>query len=382
MSNQTGEIALPAPVAAYEKWKGEGLKTLAEDTLHFLGSSAVGRQLIETYAFGPHGRIEDAALHTTLAGIEFENPVMVGAGWDKKGRAVAGLYALGFSGVEVGSVLAEPQPGNDKPRLWTIDEHHGVGFNRLGFNSLGMRAVKENLHETWPVPCPVGISLGKNKLCPDSDAPAAHAMVAARLYEQADYFVVNVSSPNTPGLRGLQAKGPLTDIVQAVQETLRHCGGPKPLFVKIAPELTDSETDDVIGVALTWGAAGIIAVNTTTSEDIRRAYGERWAREAGGLSGADPRFHRMAVQKAQYIYEQAGDKLEVIGVGGVGDRHSALDMLGAGASIVQVVTAIRPSKGKVAARINRGLREYMGREGVSSIKELIGVDTKRGVKAA
>lgn len=368
--------------AHYDTWRGEGLKTWAEDTLHFLGKTAAGRQIIESYATGLHGRTDDPALHTILAGVEFENPLMVGAGWDKKGRAVAGLYALGFSGVEVGSVLAEPQPGNDQPRLWTIDSRHSVGLNRMGFNSPGMREVMHNLQADWPAPCPVGVSLGKNKLCPDKDAPQAHAIVAARLYAQANYFVINVSSPNTPGLRGLQSKEPLTDIVQAVNETLRHCGGPKPVFVKIAPELTNAETDDVIEVVLHEGAAGIIAVNTTINQTIKRSYGERWSSEAGGLSGADPVYRAMATQKVRYIYEQAGDKLDVIGVGGISDRDTALDMLCAGAKVLQVVTAIRPSKGKVAARTNRMLSEYMECEGVSSVKELIGAGTSRGSQAA
>lgn len=180
-----------------ETLEGEHLKTLAEFGLHSLAK----------YQFGEYGfrllrggeRIEDPSLHVDVAGLDFENPVMVGAGWDKRGWAVDGLYKLGFAGTEVGSVLVHPQKGNSKPRLFY---QYGAGLNRLGFNSKGEDVVAEYLDDQL-LPGRVGISLGKNKLTPDEYAPWAHAAVADRLYDYADYFVINVASPNTPGLRNL-----------------------------------------------------------------------------------------------------------------------------------------------------------------------------------
>ena len=183
------------------------------EALHFTEINPLTLKLLEQFAYS-RKRFKDERLKVLLGGIEFDNPVMVGAGWDKEGRAVKALHTLGFSGVEVGSVLAYPQSGNPKPRQWMIGE--GVSLNRLGFNSPGMEAVAKNLEEYKGSKIPIGVSVGKNKDIPDKAAPEMHALVAKKLYPYASYFVVNVSSPNTPGLRKLQDRGPLTDIVQAV----------------------------------------------------------------------------------------------------------------------------------------------------------------------
>lgn len=315
-------------------------------------------------------RLTDERLRSVVGGVEFDNPVMVGAGWDKAGTAVRALYTLGFSGVEVGSVLAAPQSGNPRPRQFMLGP--GVALNRLGFNSPGMEASARNLNAYRDSRIPIGISLGKNRDVEATDAPEAHAAVVRTLYDHAAYFVINVSSPNTPGLRQLQDKGPLTEIVQAVNSMLDSLGSRKPLFVKIAPDVSNEAVDDVLEVASDNGLTGIIATNTTNNPDLRARYGERWREEAGGLSGDDPEYRRMATEKVAYIYAQTGGRLEIIGVGGVKDGRTALEKLQAGASLVQVVTAIRGEGPGVANRINRELLEWMDREGVRHLSEVIG----------
>lgn len=362
--------------ARYEIMKGEYLKAGAEISLQALGKLTIGQEMLETYAFGVHGRIEDERLRTKVAGVDFENPVTVGAGWDKKGRAVHGLYHLGFAGVEVGTVLPFSQQGNPRPRLWTISEDHSVGLNRLGFNSPGMDKVVDHLDAAQLLPCPVGINVGRNKITPNQHAAWSHAQVIQRLGAHASYITLGISSPNSPGLRGLQDKEPFRELVQEARDVMPP---EKPLLIKIDSERTSTELDDMVEVLLEEGGDGFVATNTYMSNDLKARYGERWAREAGGLSGADPAFRFRATETVRHIYEAAGDKLAIIGVGGVDSADTALEKIKAGASAIQVVTAIRPSKGKVAADINRGLLRQMNCDGVESIKEYVGVETKRGV---
>lgn len=341
----------------------------ARRALHLSERRASTLKLVETLAHKGR-RFTDERLRTEVGGAEFDNPVMVGAGWDKSGTSVAGLYALGFSGVEVGSVLERPQPGNPRRRQFMLGR--GVALNRLGFNSPGMEAVARNLSAYAGRGIPIGISLGKNREVPAEDAPEAHAAVARMLYSHATYFAINVSSPNTPGLRQLQDDGPLTEIVQAVNDALDALGGRKPLFVKIAPELSNGAVDDVIQVVLDNGLTGIIATNTTNDPALKARYGERWRHEAGGLSGDDPEYRRLATEKVAYIYAQTAGRVEVIGVGGIKDATTALEKLQAGAKLLQVVTAIRGEGPSVASQINRGLVEWMEREGVGSLAEIVG----------
>ncbi|HVV67393.1 MAG TPA: dihydroorotate dehydrogenase (quinone) [Candidatus Saccharimonadales bacterium] len=362
----------------YETFKGEQLKAAAELTLHGLGGLAVGREALEAYAFGVEGRPSDARLHTSVAGVAFENPVIVGAGWDKKGRAIHGLYQLGFSGVEIGTVLPFAQTGNPRPRLWTINQDHSVGLNRLGFNSPGMERVGKYLQAAQPLPCPVGLNVGRNKIMPNEMAAWAHNQVIEHLGSCASYIVLGISSPNSPGLRGLQDKGPFRELVQAAREAMP---AEQPLFIKIDSERTPAELDDMIEVMLEEKGDGFVATNTYMASDLKAKYGRRWANEAGGLSGADPDFRRRATGTVRHIYEAAGDRLAIIGVGAVGDTGAALEKLEAGASAVQVVTAIRPSLGRVAAQINRGLLDRIERDGASSIRDYIGAGTTRGVLA-
>lgn len=341
----------------------------AREALHLAEATQFTLRVLELFA-DQGKRFKDERLKIMLGGIEFENPVMVGAGWDKIGRAIKGLYHLGFSGIEVGSVLKYPQPGSEKPRQFAIGP--GVVLNRLGFNSLGMETVADNLERYGGSGIPLGISLGKNKDVPMESAPNVYADVARRLYKYASYFVINVSSPNTPGLRQLQYKKPLTDIVQAVNEAMESMGRRKPLFVKIDPDLTIEAVNDVIRVVVDNGLTGIIATNTTIRPDLKAKYGSRWAWEDGGLSGDDPEFRRMATEKIAHIYKETGGKMEIIGVGGIKDANTAWEKLCAGAKVIQVVTAIRGEGTALPGKINRGLILRMDKEGIKNISEVVG----------
>ena len=341
----------------------------AREALHFAEISLFTLKVLEQFAYRRR-RFVDRRLKVCLGGVEFENPLVVGAGWDKTARAVRGLWRLGFAGVEVGSVLAYPQPGNPKPRQFILGP--GVSLNRLGFNSPGVEVVKQNLRRYRESGIPIGISIGKNKDVEEEDAPEVYAIVARKLYHDATYFVVNVSSPNTPGLRKLQDKGPLTDIIQAVNQAMEEMGGRKPLFVKIAPELTNEAVNDVIVVVIENRLTGIIATNTTVSSELKARYGERWRDEAGGLSGNDEGFRRMATEKVAHIYRETRGEIEIIGVGGINDTATALEKITAGAKVIQIVTGIRGEGTTLPGRITRGLIEWMEREGVTDINELIG----------
>lgn len=355
-----------------DRLDSEKMHVAAREALHYAELSPLTLKLVEQFAY-KRERFTHEKLHVVLGGVEFDNPLVVGAGWDKAGRAVKGLHQLGFAGVEVGSVLAYPQPGNEKPRQFMIGP--GIALNRLGFNSPGMEVVAENLDRYKGSSIPIGVSIGKNKDIPDSRAPEVHGRVARRLYEHAAYFVINVSSPNTPGLRRLQDKEPLTDIVQEVNNVMDEEGGRKPLFVKIAPDLTNDAVNDVISVVVDNKLTGIIATNTTINPEIKARYG--WKNEAGGLSGDDPDFRKMATEKVAHIYNETNGQVEIIGGGGVKDTWSALEKIKAGAKIVQVVTAIRSEGTTLPGRINRGLVEFMDRVGIKNISELVGVEASK-----
>lgn len=316
-------------------------------------------------------RFSDERLHTSAGGISFENPVTVGAGWDKVGRSVLGLHTLGFSAVEVGSVLLDPQPGNPKPRQFMLTS--GVALNHLGFNSPGAEVVAKNLQRYSGMNIPIGISIGKNKEVHDIQAAGVYGEVAQRLRDYADYFAVNVSSPNTPGLRRLQDAGFLTDIIQSVQANARKKNGESvPVLIKIAPDLEITAIDDVIRVVQDERAAGIIATNTTNNPDIRGRYGERWRNQVGGLSGDDPLFRAMSTKVIAHVYRQTAGSIDIIGVGGIHNAETAWEKITAGARVVQIVTALRSEGPAVAGKINRGLMRIMEAEGVKSIQEIVG----------
>ncbi|GAA1152292.1 quinone-dependent dihydroorotate dehydrogenase [Ornithinicoccus hortensis] len=269
-----------------------------------------------------------------LWGLRFPNRVGLAAGMDKNGVGVSAWGALGFGHIELGTVTALPQPGNPRPRLFRLPTSGGV-INRMGFNNHGVRALAERLRAAraaGAVDIPVGVSIGKSKVTPLEDAVGDYLTSVDALAGLADYLAVNVSSPNTPGLRSLQDAGPLRELLAAVVDR-----ADAPVLVKLAPDLTDTALDEALEVATGAGVAGIIATNTTLARDhlapSDRPTGDR---EAGGLSGAP--LTARALQVVRRVSTQTG--LPVIGVGGIMTAGDAARMLDAGARLVQVYTGL------------------------------------------
>lgn len=341
-----------------------------KELMHLCEFSGLALRLLEFAASGG-ARVRDKRLGVSVAGVPFENPLIVGAGWDKTGKALRALYSLGFAGVEVGSVVERPQRGNPRPRQFMVTPD--VCLNSLGLNSPGMDAVLENLRWYGRLDMPVGINLGINSDTSHEDAPRAYAAVARKFRADAAYFAINVSSPNTPGLRKLQDGGRLGEIIRAVTESLVDSSGVgKPLFVKISPDLSLEAIDDLLGVVIDSGISGVIATNTSDNRALKAKYGAKWEGLPGGISGNDPEYRSLSTSIISHIYRTAGGELEIIGVGGVCDTDSALEKLCAGAKALQVVTGLRGEGLSVANSINRGLLEFMDKNGISDISEIAG----------
>jgi dihydroorotate dehydrogenase len=280
----------------------------------------------------------DPALRVRALGLEFPGPVGLAAGFDKDARAVAGLGALGFGFVEVGTVTARPQPGNPRPRMFRLPADRAL-VNRMGFNNDGAAAAAARLRQRAAGGPVVGVNIGKTKLTPDDEAAADYAASAWLVAGVADYVVVNVSSPNTPGLRDLQAAGRLKPVLVAVREALDAAAGARrvPLLVKIAPDLADPDVDAVADLAVELGLDGIIATNTTVSRDgLATPPAEVAAAGAGGLSG--PPLGPRALEVLRRLRERAGDRLVLIAAGGIETPDDARERLAAGATLVQAYT--------------------------------------------
>jgi dihydroorotate dehydrogenase len=284
----------------------------------------------------------DARVHTL--GLTFPGPLGLAAGFDKNAEGIDALAALGFSFVEVGTVTAEPQPGNPRPRLFRLPADRAV-VNRMGFNNVGAEVVARRLAsrlDSRHRDVVVGVNIGRTKAVPedDEDAVLADYDKSTRLLAPyADYLVVNVSSPNTPGLRDLQSPERLRPLLSAVRrraDAVRH--DHLPLLVKIAPDLTDEEVTAVADLALDLGLDGIVATNTTTSRDGLRSAPEEVERAgAGGLSGAPVRARALAVLRL--LRDRVGPHLTLVAVGGIGDADDARERLDAGATLLQAYTA-------------------------------------------
>ncbi|MEW6582423.1 MAG: quinone-dependent dihydroorotate dehydrogenase, partial [Actinomycetota bacterium] len=328
-------------------------------------------------------RVRDPRLAHTVAGVPFPTPVGLAAGFDKNARASGAWPALGFGFVEVGTVTAHPQPGNPKPRIARLPADRGL-LNRMGFNNDGADAVARRLERARRRGqlgrIPLGVNIGKSKVTDLDDAPADYLHSFELLRPYADYVVVNVSSPNTPGLRELQDRDRLADIVRALVESDRaraagRGGAPLPLFVKLAPDLADTAVDDVTDLALELGIAGVVVSNTTIARDGLRSPATL-TDQPGGVSGAPLRTR--ATDLVRRVAARAGGRLAVIGVGGVFTADDAWEKLAAGATLVQVYTGFVYQGPTLPRDINRGLLERMAREGAESITEVIGSATGPG----
>ncbi|GLR79444.1 quinone-dependent dihydroorotate dehydrogenase [Azospirillum oryzae] len=316
---------------------------------------------------------DEPALHTRVWGLDFTNPVGLAAGFDKNAEVVDAMLNLGFGFVEPGSVTPRPQPGNPRPRLFRLVEQRAV-INRMGFNNEGLEAFAQRLErrreKARRAPGIVGANLGKNK--DTADAADDYVIGVRRLAPLADYLVVNVSSPNTPGLRALQGRDPLRALLERVLEARASCGLSRnpPLLLKIAPDLTVEDKSDIAAVALESGIDGLIVSNTTIARPDSIPAAMR--SEAGGLSGA-PLFEP-STSVLREIYALTGGKLPIVGVGGVATGEDAYAKIRAGASLVQLYSAMVYAGPAVVHRIRRELAELLRRDGFRSVAEAVGAD--------
>ncbi|KUP96040.1 quinone-dependent dihydroorotate dehydrogenase [Thermobifida cellulosilytica] len=315
-------------------------------------------------------------LRVRVLGREFSGPLGLAAGFDKNARGVVGLTALGFSHVEIGTVTARPQPGNPRPRLFRLVADRAV-VNRMGFNNDGSEAVSRRLRAQRARRARdlvIGVNIGKTKVVPDEEAVADYVTSARRFADLADYLVVNVSSPNTPGLRDLQAAERLRPLLEAVRRTLDEAGRPDlPLLVKIAPDLADEDVDAVADLAVELGLHGIIATNTTISrEGLSTDPAQVAAVGAGGLSGAPLKERSLEVLRR--LRARVGDRLVLVAVGGIETPQDAWKRIRAGASLVQGYTGLIYGGPLWPRRIHRGLAELARREGYASIADAVGAD--------
>lgn len=310
------------------------------------------------------GVVTSPRLETTLAGLSLPNPVGLAAGYDKNATAVAALSRAGFGFVEVGAATPLPQPGNPRPRLFRLTEDRAV-INRFGFNNEGAKAIAARLAARRPGPVPVGLNLGANKT---SDNRAADfALVLAACGPYVDFATVNVSSPNTEKLRDLQGPAALAALLAGVMETRAALARPIPIFLKIAPDLTPDDLAQIAEVALSSGLSGIIATNTTLSREglISTAKGE-----AGGLSGV-PLFEKSTRVLAQ-LSKLTDGKLPLIGVGGISSPDEAYEKIRAGASAVQLYSAMVYQGISLIPRIAKGLDALLARDGFATVTAAVG----------
>ncbi|GBF04112.1 dihydroorotate dehydrogenase 2 [Deinococcus aerius] len=315
----------------------------------------------------------DPRLAQTLWGRPFTSPVGLAAGLDKNGEAVPAFSALGFGFLEVGTVTPRPQPGNDRPRLFRLPQD-GALINRMGFNNAGAEALRARLAALPVRPAPVWVNIGKNKTTPNEVAVEDYRACVRVLFEVADGFVVNVSSPNTPGLRALQAADDLGSLVRAVLEEVeaarvRTARRSPPVLVKLAPDLHPEGFEASVGAVLGAGASGLIVSNTTLGrEGLTHAH----RAQAGGLSGRPLTARSTALVREAYRLTRG--RVPLVGVGGVFTAEEAYAKIRAGASLVEVYTALIYEGPGLPARLNRGLAALLERDGLRNVAEAVGVD--------
>ena len=289
-------------------------------------------------------QVEDTALEREVFGLKFKNPVGLAAGFDKDAKLYQELSDFGFGFVEIGTLTPKPQPGNPKKRLFRLKEDQAI-INRMGFNNGGVEAAVTRLKKNKNVL--IGGNIGKNKVTPNEEAFNDYKICFEALYDYVDYFVVNVSSPNTPNLRSLQDKEPLTELLAGLQELNKLKGG-KPILLKIAPDLTDEQLLDIIDIVKTTQIAGVIATNTTISREGLKSENRA---EAGGLSGKP--LKDRSTEVIRFLSVKSNRAFPIIGVGGIHSAADALEKLEAGASLIQLYTGFIYEGPGLIKRINQ-----------------------------
>ena len=296
---------------------------------------------------------EDKRLEREVFGISFKNPVGLAAGFDKDGKYFQAMSKLGFGFIEIGTVTPKPQGGNPKPRLFRLPASEAL-INRMGFNNDGVEALVKRLKSTKKPQCIIGGNIGKNKVTPNDQADQDYQICFHALFPHVDYFVVNVSSPNTPGLRELQDKEPLSALLQLLQDENRKKGSPKPILLKIAPDLTNAQLDDIIEIVQITKIAGVIATNTTIERGGLAEHEEKVSSiGAGGLSGKPLKSRSTDV--IRYLHTKSNGAFPIIGVGGIQKPEDALEKIRAGASLVQVYSGMVYEGPSIVRKINKFL---------------------------
>lgn len=294
--------------------------------------------------------IDDPKLKVNLWGLEFPNPVGLAAGFDKDGKYYDAMSNLGFGFIEIGTVTPQPQPGNEPPRLFRLPQDHGL-INRMGFNNDGVEAMVQRLKNHGKHNIIIGGNIGKNKTTPNEKAVDDYIICFNALFDLVDYFVVNVSSPNTPGLRELQEKEPLTQLLSALMAENNKKEKPKPVLLKIAPDLTDAQLDDIILIVHDTSIHGIIATNTTLDRSNLKTDTSQIG--MGGLSGAP--LKSRSTEVIRYIATKSEGRIPIMGVGGISTPEDAMEKLDAGASLIQVYTGMIYEGPGVIKEINNAI---------------------------
>lgn len=352
-----------------------GAYRLARPLLHALDAERSHRLALLAFRFVPVRRAsaaDDPILRCRIWDLDFPNPVGLAAGFDKDAEIFDALLALGFGFVEVGTVTPRPQPGNPKPRLFRLDEDQAI-INRFGFNSLGLAPFKDHLRRARSAARGIiGANVGKNR--DSADAAADYAQGVRELCAVADYLVVNISSPNTPGLRALQGKAEIEALLERVlaarQEGAQGRAKPPPLLVKIAPDLSQDELSDIADATLASGVDGLIIGNTTVDRPAGLRSPHR--SEAGGLSGR-PLMERSTACLAS-MYRLTRGHIPLIGCGGVASGDDAYAKIRAGASLVQIYSAFVFEGPDLVPQIKAGLAERLRRDGFESVQAAVGAD--------
>jgi dihydroorotate dehydrogenase len=297
-------------------------------------------------------QIKSPALERKLFGLTFPNPVGLAAGFDKDAKLIDELASLGFGFIEIGTITPKAQPGNEKPRLFRLQEDSGI-INRMGFNNQGIESAIERLKKRRSHII-IGGNIGKNKVTPNEEAFNDYEECFLRLYPYVDYFVVNVSSPNTPGLRELQEKKPLMQLLNHLMQLNKKQVKVKPILLKIAPDLTNKQLDDIIEIVAETNIDGVIATNTTISRDELKTPESTIAEIGnGGLSGKP--LGKRATEVIRYLNQKSNNSFPIIGVGGVMSAEDALEKLEAGASLVQLYTGFIYEGPGIIKKINKAI---------------------------